>query len=54
MRYNSAIAILALELRTNYSYLRYNDYFEIRILILRRLKRDLYSYRNLYCDRYIR
>ena len=54
MRYNNVIAISALELRANYSYLRYNDYFEVRNSYIKKIERDLYSYRNLYCDKYIR
>ena len=54
MRYSSVIAILAPEIRANYNRLRYNDYFKVRNFHIKKIKRDLYSYRNLYCDKYIR
>ena len=54
MRYSSVIAILVSELRANYSRLRYNDYFEIKNSHIKKIKRDLYSYRNLYYDKYMR
>ena len=53
MRYSSVIAISALEIRANYSYSRYNDYFEVKFFYIKKIKRDLYSYRNLYYDKYI-
>ena len=53
IRYSSVITISVLELRVNYNRLRYNDYFEVGNSYVKKVKRDLYSYRNLYCDKYI-
>ena len=54
MRYSSVIAVLAPEIRANHSRLRHNDYFKMGNSYIKEVKRDLYSYRNLYCDKYMR
>ena len=50
------LILLTFKFKANYNFLNLNDYFEIKILTLRRLIRDkknLYNYYKFYCDKII-